>query len=174
MPVRLPGPRNAGRVGDRQAEVDQLDPVLAIEQVVARVDVVVDETGRVHGGQPLGGLGQPLDLLGGPAELASLGRLEALAVDKLHEQIVLAAVVSPYSSVFTTWGWLTAMAIAPSGGPRLLARGPGGRRVVLLAVLHLQADRAARLVIDGPVNSRHAPLARGIGHNGEPSLQVHA
>ncbi len=63
MPVRLPGRRNAGRVGNGQPEVDQLDLLLAVDQKIPRVDIVVDEPGRMNRGQSLGGLGEQLDLL---------------------------------------------------------------------------------------------------------------
>ena len=104
------------RVGDGQAEVDQLDAVVASEQEVPRIDVVVDESGRMDRGQPLGGLGQPFDLLRRAPRLRVVDVLEADPVDELHHQVVLVVVRVPVLERTDHVGADHLDAISPSGG----------------------------------------------------------
>ena len=173
VPVRLPGRRNAGRVRHREPEIDQLDVLLAVDQEIPRVDVVMDESRRMDGGQPFGGLGQQLDLLRGAGRPRLADILEAHPVDEFHHEVMLAlgrvAVLERAHDV----GMHQLDRDLPLGGPRLLGGGPRGGRLVLLAQLDLQADRPARLVIDRAVDPRHA-AARRLRDDREPALEIHA
>ena len=63
VPVRLPGRQNAGVLGTVRPKSINFTLLLAVDQEIPRIDVVVDEPGGVNRRQSLGGLGEQLDLL---------------------------------------------------------------------------------------------------------------
>ena len=130
---------------------------------------MVDEAGRVDGRQALGGLGEPLHALVGLPQVLLVDRLEAQAVDVLHDEVFLAARGGP------VLGRPDDVRVADLDGDRpfarafLVAGGAGVGLLVLAAVQHLQADGLPRLGVDGLVDPGHAPLR---GDRGDVELDV--
>ena len=174
MYCRVPGPvaraAEGGGVGDGQAEVDELDLVLAVDQEVLRPDVVVDEPRGVDRRQPLGGLGQDLDL-GRQVERPRLAEeLQADALDELHDDEMLAPGRLAHTRRSARRAGGRSARRSPPPRAAFLPRACRGRGV-LLADLDLQADRPPRLRVGGTRDAGHAPL-RGLRLDRESPLDV--
>ncbi len=169
----ITGLAEGGCVGHRQSKVDQLDAVLAVDQEIAGVDIVVDVPLGVQGRQPLGSLSQILHLLGGARRARLAHVLKAHAVDEFHDHEVLALVrrsivkgahdvgmhqVDGHLAFERARHLRPRRAPRPSRSSRAIA--PSGRP-------------CARSRCRAPVNARHA-AARRLGNDREPALQVHA
>ena len=110
---------------------------------------------------------------GGAGRPRLADELEAHAVDELHDEEMLALVRVAILERPHDVGMHQLDGDLPLERARLLGRGPRRGRLVLLAQLDLQADRPARLVIDRPIDPRHA-AARRLRDDREPALEIHA
>ncbi len=155
-PERRPGQRHLG-VGDGPGdpEVGHLDPAVAGEKDVARLDVAMDEPARVRGGKRPRGLGDDArGLARREGAAATEDRRQVLAVDEFHDDEGAGRVLSEVVDRDDVG------MVQRRGRVRLLSE-PGAevRVPTVLGTEELHRDVAIELGVVSPVDRRHAALA---------------
>ena len=156
MPAQPPSPRRGARAVDAQAEVRQVDVLLAVrvgDQDVRRLDVAVHEAAGVRGVEGVGDARHDARRAPGGNPLGRLGDqvLEARPLDEAHRDeeltvVVAGAVDRDDVGVLQARGGegLAHEQLAQAGVARALGRD------------QLERDGASELGVEGPVDDAHA------------------
>ena len=173
LAARLLGSEIAGRTDDgsrlgvggevgraRDAEVGDLDPVVVVEQEVARLDVAVDDPVRVRGVECGRGLAQPLERSADGLRSAALEPVgERAAGEVLHDDVGPPLVIADVEDGDRAGG-----VREPRDGERLAGEAPANRLVVRVAVgEHLDRDDPRQVGILGAIHLAHAAAGDALG-----------